>query len=179
MSKFNYVNYREKGLDKFSVDYQHGLVFDLINAFALANSPVDSALLLQDLLTEDEIRDLSKRLRIARLLLSGNTHDEIVGELHCSFATVTKVRIWLSGAGDGLKKIISKLPERKKVFIPKRIPGVGYGLPDILAYYATSALKSNEQKNLNKFVQNMKTKSSNDRDLKEEINLEFNRMKRK
>lgn len=179
MSKFNYVNYKEKGLDKFSVDYQYGLVFDLINAFSLANNPSDSALLLQDLLTEDEIRDLSKRLRIAKLLLDGRTHEEIVQELYCSYATVTKVRIWLENAGEGLKRVISRLPEKRNVEIPKRIPGVGYGLPDILAYYVTSGLKANEQKKVNKFMQNMKTKTSNDKDLREETNLGFSRTKRR
>ncbi len=178
MSKYNYFTYKEKGLGKFSKAYQEELVFDLINAFALANNPLDSALLLQDLLTEDEIKDLSKRLRIARLLLGGKTHEEIVQQLHCSYATITKVRIWLNGAGDGLKKVISRLPERRKVSMPKRMPGVGYGLPDILAYYAASTLKTNEQKKLEKFIENMKAKSSNDRDLKEEIDLEFSKLKR-
>lgn len=175
MSKFNYFAYKEKGLDRFTKDSQQDLVFDLINAFSLANNPTDSALLLQDLLTEDEVRDLSKRLRIAKLLLSGKTHEEIVQQLHCSYATVTKVRIWLSGAGDGLKKVISRLPERRKVEIPKRAPGVGYGLPDILAYYATSGLKSSENKRLEKFMQNMKAKSSSDKELREETRWGFSR----
>lgn len=78
-----------------------------------------------------------------------------------------------------MKKVIAKLPERRKVEIPKRMPGIGYGLPDILAYYVTSGLKANEQKKLNKFVQNIKAKSSNDRDLREETDLEFSRMKRR
>ena len=71
MGKFNYFLYKEKRFEKFSVDEQQDLVFDLINAFALANNPLGSALLLQDLLTEDEVRDLAKRLRIAKLLFNG------------------------------------------------------------------------------------------------------------
>lgn len=177
MSKFNYFTYKEKGLDKFSTDYQQDLVFDLINAFALANNPLDSALLLQDLLTEDEIKDLSKRLRIAKLLLNSRSHEEIVGELHCSYATITKVRIWLTGAGDGLKKVISRLPERRRVSTPRRTPGAGYGLPDILAYYISVGLKKSEQKKLDNFLQNMKSKASSDRDLKEELDLEFRKSK--
>lgn len=177
MSKFNYFSYKEKGLDKFSTDYQQDLVFDLISAFSLANNPLDSALLLQDLLTEDEVRDLSKRLRIAKLLLKGNTHEEIVGELHCSYATITKVRIWLTGAGDGLKRVISRLPERRKVPRPKRMPGVGYGLPQILDYYITSGLKKTENRKLENFMRHMKSKASGDRDLKEETDMGFKRRK--
>lgn len=179
MGKFNYFSYKEKRLEKFSKDYQQDLVFDLINAFSLANNPLDSALLLQDLLTEDEVKILAKRLRIARLLLNGKTHEEIVQELHCSFATITKVRIWLENAGDGLKKVIRRLPERRRVPIPQRTPGVGYGLPSILSYYISSGLKTSEERRLGNFSQNMRSKTSVDRDLKEETDLEFRKLKGK
>lgn len=180
MSKFNYFTYKEKRrLDKFSQKEQDDLVFDLINAFSLANSPLDSALLLQDLLTEVEIKNLAKRLRIAKLLLDGETHEEIVGELHCSFATVAKVRIWLDNAGNGLKKVIKKLPERRKVSIPKRLPGVGYGLPSIIDYFISEGLKAKETKRLESFTKNMKAKTAVDRELREEISSEFRKLKKK
>lgn len=178
MGKFNYFTYKEKRLEKFSQSEQEDLVFDLINAFALANSPLDCALLLQDLLTEDEIKDLAKRLRIAKLLISGETHEDIVSELHCSFATVTKVRIWLDNAGEGLKKVIKRLPKRREVYIPKRIPGVGYGLPNIIAYYISAGLKSKEQGRLKEFLQNIKEKTARDRNLKEEISSEFRKLRK-
>ncbi len=136
---------------------------------------MDSALLLQDILTEVEVRNLAKRLRIAKLLLKGETHEEIVTELHCSYATITKVRIWLDNAGAGLKKVIAKLPERRKISSPKRIPGVGYGLPQILDYYISSGLKKNEQKKLENFMGHVRSKTSGDRDLRQETDLEFRR----
>lgn len=179
MGKFNYFSYKQKRLEKFSVKEQEDLVFDLINAFALANNPLDCALLLNDLLTEDEIKDLAKRLRIAKLILAGDTHEEIVQEVHCSFATVTKVRIWLNNAGEGLKKIIKKLPERSKTPVIKKTPGVGYGLPDIIAYYISTALKTKEDKSLKKFMTNMQEKTSVDRDLKKEFKVEFRKLKTK
>lgn len=177
MGKFNYIIYKEKRLEKFSRDEQEDLVFDLINAFALVNNPLDSALLLQDLLTEDEIKDLAKRLRIAKLIIAGRTHEEIVSSLHCSFATVTKVKIWLSNAGEGLRKTIKRLPERRKVHIPKRMPGVGYGLPNIIDYYTSVALKNREQKRTDNFLQNIKSKASLDRDFRKEISSEFRKIK--
>ena len=179
MGKFNYFTYKEKGLDKFSTDYQQDLVFDLINAFALANNPLDSALWIQDLLTEDEVKILSKRLRVAKLLLNGKLHEDIVSELHCSYATVTKVRIWLDNAGEGLKKVIKKLPEREKIPIPRRTPGVGYGLPTILSYYVSSGLKMKEDKRLEQFQQNLKSKASSDRDIKEELDMQYRKLKKR
>ena len=171
MAKFNYFSYKNKKLEKFSPDEQEDLIFDLINAFSLMSTMIDSALLLQDLLTEDEIKNLSKRLRIAKLILGAKTHNEIVNDLHCSFATVTKVRIWLNSAGDGFKKVIQKLPDRKKVYKPKRIPGIGYGLPQILAYYLTENFKNKEKKILNKFLEDLRAKTHNDKDLRETNNF--------
>lgn len=178
MGRFNYIIYKEKRLDKFSRTEQEDLIFDLINAFALVNNPLDSALLLQDLLTEDEIKDLAKRLRIAKLLLTGETHENIVGQLHCSFATVTKVRIWLDSSGVGFKKVLKKLPQRKRAYISKKTPGVGYGLPEIISYYAASTLKNNEDKRLNRFLENIKQKASQDQDLKEEIASGFQKQRK-
>lgn len=179
MGKFNYFNYKEKRLDKFSKDEQEDLVFDLINAFSLVNNPYDSALLLQDLLTEGEVRNLAKRLRVAKLILEGKKQEEIVKELHCSFATIAKVSIWLGNAGEGFKKVIKKLPQRREVNIPKRIPGVGYGLPSILDYYISAALKKNERKRITKFIQSMKDKKVSDEDLRDEISSEFRKLKSK
>lgn len=178
MSRFNYFSYKEKRLDKFSKNEQEDLIFDLINAFMVVDNPLDSALLLQDLLTEDEIKDLSKRLRIAKLLLDGSTHREIADELHCSLATVTKIRIWLDNAGEGLKKVIKKLPQRRKVSIPKRIPGVGYGLPNIIDYYISAGLKAKEKQRLENFTKNMKVKTAMDRELRQDLSSDFRRLKK-
>lgn len=173
MSKFNYIEYRSKRLEKLSPKEQESLIFDLINAFALMKNPADSALLLQDLLTEAEIRNLSKRLRIAKLILLGKTQEQIVKELHCSFATITKINSWLEIAGSGLKKVIRILPERRKIPKLKRIPGVGVGLPQIIGYAIATNLKAREKKLLAKFVEQSKVKSSADRDLKESLSLQF------
>lgn len=173
MGKFNYFTYKEKRVEKFSPDEQAGLVFDLINAFALMKTPADSALLLQDLLTEKEIRNLAKRLRIAKLLLQGKAYEEIVSSLHCSYATVTKVGIWLNNAGEGFKMVIQRLPKRRGKYVPKKLPGVGYGLPQILLYFASDYLNSKEKKRLEKFLGDMRAKSATDKDFREEVDSSF------
>lgn len=173
MSKFNYFTYKENKAVRLSREEQEDLVFDLINAFAQANTPTYSALLLQDLLTENEIANLAKRLRIAKLLLAGKTHQEIVASAHTSFATVTKVRMWLENAGEGLKHVISKLPSRRNIHKARWTPGIGYGLDQILMHYASLHLKKSEQKKLNQFLENMRVKSADDKDFREEINLRY------
>ena len=88
---------KPKRLDKLTKTDHEGLVFDLINAFAVVNNPTDSALLMHDLLTKSEINNLSKRLRIAKLILSGKTHDEITKEY-------TAVSVLSPASGHGLWK---------------------------------------------------------------------------
>lgn len=171
MAKFNYFDYRERRTDKLSKDEQEDLVFDLINAFGLMNNSVDSALLLQDLLTESEIKNLAKRLRIAKLLLADQTHEQIVSEIHCSYATVGKVASWFNMGGQGLRRVIQRLPKRRKTYQPHRIPGVGYGLPQILLHYTSGALEKNEKKKLEKFLQDVGSKALIDRDIREEETL--------
>ncbi len=173
MGRFNYFYYKEKRFDKLPPQEEKNLIFDLINAFTLTRNPVDTALLMQDLLTEKEVRNLAKRLRIAKLIISGQTTQEIVNNLHCSFATISKVRMWLNNAGEGLKKVIEKLPQRRKTYKPKRIPGVGYGLPQILLYYASSYMTQKEKGELEKFLANMRSKTATDKDFREELASEF------
>jgi uncharacterized protein YerC len=181
MAKFNYFSYKEKRFDKFSLNEQEDLIFDLINAFALMQSPADTALLLQDLLTEKEVRNLAKRLRIAKLILKGETNENIAREMHSSMATISKVRMWLENAGEGLRRVIKQLPKRQETYKPKKIPGIGYGLPQILLHYSSSYLTEKEKKRLAKFLEEMRAKSSMDREFREETSQEFkkNRTKKK
>lgn len=166
-----------KRLEKLSPSDQEDLVFDLVNAFSIMKSPIDSAVLLQDLLTENEIRNLSKRLRIAKLILSGKTQDEITRDLHCSFGTVVKISTWLNHGGEGFKKVIRMLPERKKGYLPRRSPGIGYGLDQILLYYIAAHRKNKEGQLLKGFSEKIKTKTSTDKDLREELSLHYRNRK--
>jgi len=97
---------------RLSKSEQENLLIDLINALTLTRSINDVVLFLQDLLTKSEMQMLSKRLRIAKLLLIGMTYDEISDVLHTSEATVAKIAAWLSERGDGFRNIIEKLPKQ-------------------------------------------------------------------
>jgi len=103
-----------KRLNKLSKDKELDLVFDLINAISLVNDSKKAALLLQDLLSPAEIKNISKRLRIAKLLVEGKTQEEIIDEMHCSFGTISKMSLWLHEAGIGVKEVIRKLPKRQE-----------------------------------------------------------------
>ena len=105
---------KTKRIEKLSREEQGSLVFDLVNAMVQAQSVNEAALLLQDLLTRSEMKMLAKRLRIAKLLLSGMTYKQIEENLHVGHSTVAKIAAWLAERGDGFRKIIEKLPKYKE-----------------------------------------------------------------
>ena len=161
-----------KRLEKMSKEDQLDLVFDLINAISLVKDPSETAGLLEDLLTSSEVKNLAKRLRIAKLLLSGKTHEEIIDILHCSYATTAKVNLWLNQRGEGFKKIISRLP--KQYSMPK-LPNrpLTYHLPETLIGLAGMALAGSQKKRLGRFADAMDDKAIMDRSFSEAIDEDF------
>jgi len=103
-----------KRINKLPKEREVDLVFDLINAVALVNDSNKASLLIQDLLSKSEIKNISKRLRIAKLLLEDRTYNEIIDDMHCSYGTIAKISAWLEEAGQGVRAIINKLPKRQK-----------------------------------------------------------------
>lgn len=169
---------RPKRSEKISRDEQLALMFDLINAVSIVKTPTDTALLLKDLLTAHEIKNLAKRLRIAKLLLNNLTEREITQQLHCSFATISKVNIWLNEGGEGLRNVISKLPARYK--IPENLPKtpIEFQLPKLISTLATYAI-SNKQKNLlENFAKGVSLKEHIDKSLQEESDIYYQSKKR-
>ena len=112
MRKKTYLE-KSRRFEKLSKSEQENLFVDLLNALVCTENLSDAALFLQDLLTRKEAQTLSKRLRIAKLLITGMTYEEIGKDLHASHATIAKIAIWLNERGDGFRKIVEKLPERK------------------------------------------------------------------
>ncbi len=165
-----------KRLEKLSKSEILDLTFDLINAFNSVKTPYEIALLMQDLLTVNEVKNLAKRLRIAKLLMADETQRDISKKIHCSLATITKVNLWLNEGGRGLKKAVSTLPPRYK--FPKNLPrgSIGFHLPRTLsavAQYGLAKHQSKKIKSLNQLVSNLENKKILDKSLQESFNKEF------
>lgn len=105
---------KEKRIEKLSFNEREELLFDLLNAFRVLKNDEETALFVRDLLTLSEVRNLSKRLGIAKLLIEGKTYEEIEQILHTSHGTVAKVASWLSEKGEGFRKVISRIPRIKE-----------------------------------------------------------------
>ncbi|MDP3941063.1 MAG: YerC/YecD family TrpR-related protein [bacterium] len=98
---------------KLSVAEQESIVTDLVSAIIQAKNIEQASLFIQDLLTRQELENLAKRLRIAKLLLQGKTYEEIEQLAHTSHGTIAKIAIWLAERGEGFRSVISKLPQEK------------------------------------------------------------------
>jgi TrpR-related protein YerC/YecD len=162
------ANSKDK-FEKLSREEKISLMFDLINSFRIVRNPLETAFFLQDLLTANEIRNLSIRLRIAKLLLNGKNFREIKDEVHSSFTTISKVSVWLESGGEGFKNVIKRLP--LKWDIPKTLPKgpVEFHLPQTLLTLAQYGIAKHQTKNIEKFVKSIKSKKSLDRELKKQF----------
>lgn len=145
------------------IDY----VFDLINAFKSLGSVEESVLFLQDILTASEIKNLSIRLRAAKLLLDGKTQRDICMELHVSIATVSKVNSWLTQKGEGFRNAVSKLPI--KYSLPTKVVRgpLEYHLPEILLTTTQYLIASSQNKKVEKLMERAEEKEFSDKILKE------------
>jgi uncharacterized protein YerC len=167
-------------LEKLTRKELMDLTFDLINAFRLVKTPLETALLIQDLLTANEIKQLAVRLRIAKLLIAGEeTQRDIARLLRCSTSTVTKVNLWLERGGNGLKGIVQKLPP--KYDLPENLPKIPieFQLPRVLLAAAQYAIATKQNKRLEKFWQNVEDKKLLDKQLREFFDEQFKSSKRK
>ena len=168
-----------KRIEKLSRDEILNLSFDLINAFRIVTTPLESALLIQDLLTASEIRQLAVRLRIAKLILAGDTQRDISKSLHCSLATVTKVNAWINRGGEGLKNVISKLPQ--KYDLPDKLPKIPieFQLPQAILALAQYSIAKRQNKIVEKVWEEIEDKRLLDKQLQEMFSQEFRLLKKK
>ena len=178
---YKYRDEKLKRETKLSKRFQSELLGDLIEAFTILKDPEDTAQFMTDLLTKAEVSMLSKRLRIAKLLLEGKTYQSIGTQLDASYGTVAKVAQWLAASGTGFKKVISKLP-KKHVSEPwgedsslnkfKRGHPL-YFWPELIIDRWGKEMDENEKKRLESILEKLSAKAADDRDLKEEYKEKY------
>jgi len=68
----------------------------------------------EDICTVSEIKALSQRLEVARMLQAGHTYDDIVERTGASTATISRVKRCLNYGADGYKIILERLTAEPK-----------------------------------------------------------------
>lgn len=86
----------------------HGLFADFAKSLASLHNPVEAANFIRDLLSEQEVVMLARRLQIARFLQNGLTYAQIKKAMKASETTVAKVQTWLKFYGEGYRMVLSR-----------------------------------------------------------------------
>ena len=81
----------------------------LIQAILELKTDAEAASFLRDLMTEGEITEFSKRLKVAEMLTAKTPYLIIEKETGLSSATIARVAKWLNGPAGGYKTIIARL----------------------------------------------------------------------
>jgi len=67
----------------------------------------------EDIATINEIKELSQRLEVARMLSEGFIYEDIVQKTGASSATISRVKKCLNYGADGYQSVLKKIKEKK------------------------------------------------------------------
>ncbi len=68
----------------------------------------------EDICTVSELKALSQRLEVARMLKDGHTYDDIVERTGASTATISRVKRCLNYGADGYNVVLNRLKRKRK-----------------------------------------------------------------
>jgi len=83
--------------------------YKLCLAISKTKKPEEAANFLRDLLSYTEAEMIAKRLKIAELLLSERTYEDIRKEVKASYGTIARVHEWMKISGDGYRQVVKKI----------------------------------------------------------------------
>ena len=86
----------------------------LLAALLTLDDVDDAALFLRDLCTLGELRDMSQRWAVVRLLDAGLHYSEISRETGASTATITRIASWLYHGEGGYRRMLERLAARSQ-----------------------------------------------------------------
>ena len=90
----------------------------LLDAFLRLEDRDEAARFLRDLCTLNELRDMSQRWAVARLLDSGMHYAQISRETGASTATITRIASWLNHGEGGYRGALERLGAAREAGIP-------------------------------------------------------------
>jgi TrpR-related protein YerC/YecD len=84
----------------------------LLRAIVTLDDVDEAADFLRDLCTLNELRDMSQRWAVVRLLDGGMHYGEISRTTGASTATITRIASWLHHGEGGYRRMLDRLAER-------------------------------------------------------------------
>lgn len=90
------------------------LADQLFDAILTLKSREDCYEFFEDLCTVNELRDMSQRLEVARMLKNGEKYDRVEEMTGASTATISRVKRCLRFGADGYTKALDRLEQAKE-----------------------------------------------------------------
>jgi TrpR-related protein YerC/YecD len=90
------------------------LIDGLFEAILLLENTEECYNFFEDVCTVSEIKAMSQRLEVAKMLKSGCTYTDIARKTGASTATISRVNRCLNYGADGYKMILEKLEKRRR-----------------------------------------------------------------
>jgi TrpR-related protein YerC/YecD len=87
---------------------------ELLDAIVSLDNVDEAADFLRDLCTLGELRDMSQRWAVVRLLDAGMHYGEISRTTGASTATITRIASWLHHGEGGYRRMLDRLAERSR-----------------------------------------------------------------
>lgn len=82
---------------------------DLFKAVLSLENTKEAEAFFRDLCTIDEIKTMSERWEIAKLVNKGLPYRKIAGKLNVSTTTISRVALWLNNGEGGYKLVLDRL----------------------------------------------------------------------
>jgi TrpR-related protein YerC/YecD len=140
------------------------LLKDFFESLAIVRGPQELSKVLSDLLTRQELIMIAKRLKIAKLLLEGNTFHQTLKKTRTSTATIARVSVWLNSSGEGYRLVHQRRSTREKQepaviwrTLKKRYPV--YFWPQLLTGKIAEQISERERQQLRKILKLLEDKS--------------------
>lgn len=93
-------------------------VRELLQAFLVLKNEDEAGRFLRDLLTEEEIREFSRRWEVAQLLMAKNSYVKIEKQTGMSSTTIARVSKFLKGKFGGYKLVLDRLHHHSHTVSP-------------------------------------------------------------
>lgn len=95
----------------YKVKWRDDLIDQLFAGILALRDREECYRFFEDVATIGEIKALSQRLEVARMIRAGHTYDRIVERTGVSTATISRVKRYLEYGSDGYKIILDRLEE--------------------------------------------------------------------
>lgn len=99
---------------KLSQKETQQMIMDLCAALASLHNTKEAAQLLTDLLGQQELEMIARRLKIADMLLKDQTYEEIRMALKASNGAIARVHTWLRESGEGYRMALERTNQKRE-----------------------------------------------------------------